>query len=200
MFNQTTKILILFHCHKVYLVILLALFPVTLAIAQDVGNKEKTFELSGRINCINPINGTLSSVVIHNINKDIVTVSDEKGAFAIIMGEQDTIVFSTPEHLDYIYTLEDTEESKDHNIVVFMETDAIWLNTVTIIGLPSLERFKSEVLDLMLPSNQPDLALPVVNKYARQYASGDGETDLVGPLTYLQKKFSRYHRLKSKVD
>ncbi len=166
------------------------------SVAQD---EEKQILLSGHINCIDPLNGTMARVVVYNINQGLGTMSNEDGTFAIPMAKTDTILFSTAEHKDYRYFLPAGQAFEDHKIEVVMLTDAIWLNTVTIIGAESLEQFKRDVLALDPGQQDVELTLPLVNKYARQLSTGKGETDLVGPLTYLQNKFSRHYILKKKA-
>ncbi len=171
----------------------------TIVFAQGYQPDTGQIVLSGQISCIHPLNGNLSQVVVFNVNQGSGTLSNPDGTFAIKMAKADTIIFSTAEHQDYKYFLGADEEFKDHSIKVVMVTDAIWLETVTIIGAQSLEQFKRDVLALDLPPEKRELALPVVNRYARQVATGKGETDLVGPLTYLQHKFSRHNYMKQKA-
>ncbi|MCF6361256.1 MAG: hypothetical protein L3J29_10910 [Cyclobacteriaceae bacterium] len=174
-------------------------FSSTLVVAQN-SNAEPTITLSGKVNCVHPINGTLSLVIVFNKSQGYGAVSKQDGSFTIEMSKTDTIVFSTAEHQDYIYSLSEQEDFEDRSIEVVMVTDAIWLKTVTVIGQKSLEQFKQEILSLDVPQGNTTLALPVVSKYAKQLSTGDGETDLVGPLTYLQHKFSKYNRIKNKVN
>jgi hypothetical protein len=168
--------------------------------AQNTEPVEPTILLTGKVNCIDPLNGTLAAVVVFNVSQGYGTITNMDGSFAIKMAEKDTIIFSTAEHKDYEYFIKEGEAFKDHEIHVVMVTDVVWLNTVTIIGAKSLEQFKRDVMALNLKQENQQLVLPLVNKYARQLATGDGETDLVGPLTYLQKKFNRHYSMKKKVE
>jgi len=181
------------------LVVILTLLSSLFVNAQDTAQNEPKILLSGKVNCVDPVNGTLSSVVVFNINKGFGTVSDKSGSFSINMAKNDTIIFSTAEHKDFYYFIEPEVEFEDHSIEVIMVTDAIWLNAVTIMGHQSLEKFKREILSQDIPQGDTKLALPIVNKYAKQLATGDGETDLVGPLTYLQNKFDRYYKMRRQV-
>jgi hypothetical protein len=177
-------------------VLVLSLIMVT-ARAQEAKDK---ITLSGNVHCIDPLNGSLSSVVVFNITQGYGTSSNLEGSFAIEMAKSDTILFSTAEHKDYLYSLTRDDEFKDHEIKVVMVTDVIWLKTVTIIGAQNLEQFRRDVLSLDVPPGNQQLALPLVSKYASQLSTGDGQTDLVGPLTYLQKKFNRHDSMKKKVE
>jgi len=177
-------------------------FNATISLAQESTKKsaESTILLSGKVNCIHPINGTLSLVIVFNKSQGHGAVSKQDGSFSIKMSKSDTIVFSTAEHQDYIYAAKENEEFIDHSIDVVMVTDAVWLNTVTIMGFQNLEQFKHEILSLDIPEGNTTLALPIVSKYAKQLSTGDGETVLIGPLTYLQNKFNRYNKIKQKLN
>lgn len=176
-------------------------FSTTISIAQNSvkNSSESTILLSGKVKCIHPINGTLSLVIVFNKSKEFGTVSKQDGSFSINMSQSDTIVFTTAEHQDYIYVVKENEKFLDHSIEVVMVTDAVWLNTVTILGFQSLEQFKQEILSLDIPQGNTTLALPVVSKYAKQLSTGNGETDLIGPLTYLQNKFNRYNKIRKEL-
>jgi predicted nuclease of predicted toxin-antitoxin system len=181
---------------KTQILVVLILAVVT-ARAQEAKDR---ITLSGNIHCIDPVNGSLSSVIVYNVTQGYGTSSNQDGTFAIEMSKSDTILFATAEHKDYLYSLSKDDEFIDHEIKVVMVTDVVWLNTVTIIGAQNLEKFRRDVLSLDIPPENQQLVLPLVNKYARQLATGDGETDLVGPLTYLQKKFNRHDMMKKKVE
>ncbi len=181
------------------LVLLVIGSNVTIADAQNITGGASTITLSGKVNCIHPINGTLSLVIVFNKTQGYGAVSKQNGSFSIKMSKSDTIVFSTAQHQDYVYYLKEDNDFKNHSIDVVMITDAVWLNAVTIMGTKNLEQFKQEILSLNMPEGNINLALPVVNKYAKQLSTGDGETDLVGPLTYLQNKFNRYYNTKKKL-
>ncbi len=80
-----------------------------------------------------------------------------------------------------------------------MEPDAIWLETVNIIGISSLEEFKMDVLNKEVNENHISVVKPDLHKYARELSTGKPEPILVGPLTYLQEKFSKQYRMKKKI-
>ncbi|MCF6353184.1 MAG: hypothetical protein L3J06_09260 [Cyclobacteriaceae bacterium] len=186
--------------YRILLLLIMLGFSTIMADAQNLTDEASAITLTGKVNCVHPINGTLSLVIVFNKSQGYGAVSKQDGSFSIKMNKSDTIVFSTAEHQDYVYYLSEIEKFKDHSIDVIMVTDAIWLNTVTVIGVKSLEQFKQEILSLDIPQGNVNLGLPVVSKYAKQLATGDGETDLIGPLTYLQHKFNRYNKLKKKVN
>lgn len=171
------------------------------AIAQDTLNNEPLILLRGRVSCFQPEQGLLKDVTVFNENKEWGTLTDENGAFVLPMGKGDTIVFSTVQHQDYIYYLENGGKYEDHSIEVIMEPDTIWLETVTIMGNRSLEEFKNEILRMEINSDDEiDITLPLINKYSKQVETGNGSLVLTGPLTYLGKKINRYIRLKKKIE
>jgi len=186
--------------HRALFILIMLGFSTIMVAAQGSKNNESTITLSGKVNCIHPINGTLSLVIVFNKTQGYGSVSKQDGSFSIKMDKSDTIVFSTAEHQDYVYTIDHSKKFENQTINVVMVTDAIWLNTVTVIGTQSLEQFKNEILSMDIPAGNTNIALPVVSKYAKQLATGDGETDLIGPLTYLQNKFSKYNRMKNKIN
>ena len=171
---------------------------VSITNAQIGTNYDSLITISGKVNCIDPLNGKLSFVSIYNTRKEWGTFSDSIGNYSIKMGVGDTIVFFTEQHKDYLYFLEDENQLMDHKMDVYMEPDAIWLETVNIIGLRSLEDFKREILNMNIKENDISVSLPVVKKYAMRFETGEGGIILVGPLTYLQQKFqTQYFRKKN---
>lgn len=165
------------------------------------GAGEDNFILvSGTVNCVHPLNGTLALVSVYNISKEWGTSSGPNGEFEIRMAKEDTIVFFTEAHKDYYYFLESSVEFKDHTIEVFMEPDAVWLETVDIIGISSLEEFKMDVLNMEVAENDISIVKPDLNQYAKELSTGKPAPILIGPLTYLQEKFSKQYRMKSKIN
>jgi len=156
--------------------------------------------LSGNVNCFNPINDRMALVSIYNISKEWGAISGTNGEFEIKMGKHDTIVFFTAEHKDYYYFLQNHNKFEDRNIEIFMETDAIWIETVNIIGISQLEEFKMDVLDFEVADNKFSVVKPDLNKYAKERSTGNPSPLLIGPLTYLQNKFSRQHKMYKKIQ
>ncbi len=156
--------------------------------------------LSGNVNCFDPINGRMALVSIYNITKGWGTTSGSNGEFEIKMGRYDTIVFFTTEHKDYHYFHREFNKFEDHNIEIFMEADAIWLETVNIIGISQLEEFKMDVLDFEVADDKFSIAKPDLNKYAKERLTGKPSPLLIGPLTYLQNKFSRQNEMYKKIQ
>ena len=112
------------------LVFLMIYFGMVDAMAQRSATEAELIKLTGKISCYDPMNGTLASVVIYNINQGKGSISEEDGSFTIDMARTDTIVFSTAEHKDYSYVIEKDPDFIDHSIEVIMLTDAIWLDAV----------------------------------------------------------------------
>lgn len=150
--------------------------------------QENKITLSGTIGCSMPTMSVLSFVNIYNKNSKEGTISDTDGKFSIKMGKNDTILFSTVQHKEQSYYIKENDFFHDKSIEVSMVQDTIWLNAVSIMGFKEFEKFKQEVLQLKLSSKDISLALPVINKYAKQYDRGDGAIEIKGPLTYLTYK------------
>ncbi len=165
----------------------------------QVQYKGELIKLSGRIVCVDSAMMPLSDVSIYNKNRGWGTISDKQGYFTINMGRTDTIYFSTIQHMEVKYFIDSLSVFEDRFIEIPMKVDTVWLNTINIIGLKSWNSFKQELLSLNLPDNDISLALPVIEKYASQYASGKPST-LTGPLTYLYRKFNRQEQQKRKWE
>lgn len=171
------------------------------SMAQNKPNKDTLIVLSGQVNCLKPERGILAGVTVFNLNKEWGTLSNADGTFSLRMGKKDTIIFTTPQHQDYKYYLKKDSKFKDHSIEITMEPDAIWLETVTVLGNQTLEEFKMEVIQLNAPIEDEVIVVsPIVSKYAKQLATGEGELILTGPLTYLSKKVGRYQKLKNRIE
>jgi len=110
--------------YRLILLLFVTAFSSAMVIAQN-SNTESIITLSGKVNCVHPINGTLSLVIVFNKNQGYGAVSKQDGSFSIKMNKSDTIIFSTTEHQDYIYTLSGQEKFEGHFIDVVMVTDAM---------------------------------------------------------------------------
>tara|TARA_R110001592_G_scaffold234170_1_gene491806 strand:- start:6247 stop:6807 length:561 start_codon:yes stop_codon:yes gene_type:complete len=153
-----------------------------------VNAQQNKITLSGTILCEDDAKGALSFVNIYNKNTKKGAVSDTDGKFSIKMGKNDTILFSTVQHVEQFYYIKENEFFHDKNIEISMTQDTIWLDVVSVMGFKEFEEFKQEVLQLKLPDNDIYLVLPVVDKYAKQNYSGEGVFEIKGPLTYLSNK------------
>ena len=182
---------------------LVALIALTLqfgiASAQQDLTKGSLIELRGHVNCLVPERGVLPDVVIFNLNKNWGTLTDAEGNFSIRMAASDTIMFSTPLHQDYKYYLNDTKTMEDHAIEITMQPDAIWLETVNVLGYPRIEDFKNEILNLDFEEDNPEVITPILDKYTKQRETGDGSFEIKGPINYLGSKFSKYARMKQQI-
>ncbi len=178
---------------------IIVLFPF-LAVASVTNAQKSEITLSGIISCDNSLKDPLSAVHVFNKNTKKGTLTDKNGEFSISMRKQDTIIFSTVEHVEKMYTVEKGESFDNKRIEITLEEDTIWLDAVTVMGFKRLEDFKQEILQMKLPDDDVSLALPTVDKYARQNYTGDGQYEIRGPLTYLLKKIHRYgKRTKSTI-
>ena len=145
-----------------------------------VNAQQNKIILSGTIGCSMPTMSVLGFVNIYNKNSKEGTISDTDGKFSIKMGKNDTILFSTVQHKEQSYYIKENDFFHDKSIEVSMVQDTIWLNAVSIMGFKEFEKFKQEVLQLKLSSKDISLALPVINKYAKQYDRGDGAIEIKG--------------------
>lgn len=170
-----------------------------IAAAQQDSTEEPLIVLRGQVNCLQPERGVLADVAIFNLNKKWGTLTDAEGNFSIRMGTSDTITFSTPLHQDYKYYLNDGKPMADHAIEITMQPDAVWLETVRILGYPRIEEFKNEIIDMEFAEDHPEVLTPVINKYAKQRETGEGSFVLDGSLSYLGSKFSKYARMKRQI-
>ena len=170
---------------KFKLVILFIFF----AILTTVDAQKTEINLSGTVLCEDSLTGPLNLVNVYNKNTKKGTVSDVNGKFSIKMRRNDTILFSTVQHINQSYYIKQGEIFHDKNIIVKMKQDTVWLHVVSVMGFKQFEQFKQEVLNLKTANgNDISLTLPVVNKYAKRYYSGKGAIEIKGPLTYLSKK------------
>jgi hypothetical protein len=169
------------------------------AVAQKHSTEERLIVLRGQVNCLKPERGVLADVAIFNVNKKWGTLSDAKGNFSIRMGPSDTIIFSAPLHQDYKYYLNDRETIADHTVEITMQPDAVWLETVIILGRPGIDEFKNEILNLEFDEDRLDVMTPIIDKYAKQRETGEGSFVLNGTLSYLGSKFSKYARMKRQI-
>ncbi|HRK52743.1 MAG TPA: hypothetical protein PK185_02445 [Cyclobacteriaceae bacterium] len=182
---------------------LVALIALTLqfgiASAQQDLTKGSLIELRGHVNCLVPERGVLPDVVIFNLNKNWGTLTNAEGNFSIRMAASDTILLSTPLHQDYKYYLNDLKTMEDHTIEITMQPDAIWLETVNVLGYLRIENFKNEILNLDSEVDNPEVITPILDKYTKQRETGDGSFEIKGPINYLGSKFSKYARIKRQI-
>ncbi len=160
-------------------------------LSQTKTNSNDLIILSGNITCEDPVKGPLQDVHVFNKNKNLGTLSDENGNFKIEMGKNDTILFSTIQHVENSYILSDDHSFTDHSVDILMYQDTVWLDAVTIYGYLRMEEFKKEILSLDLPRDDISIAMPILDRYANQRATGQGKTILYGPLTTLLNKINR---------
>ena len=63
--------------------------------AQDNSREEEFIELSGKVSCIDPIEGSLGDATVYNKSRVGGFYTNNEGVFSIKIGENDTIAFST---------------------------------------------------------------------------------------------------------
>lgn len=175
------------------------MFQMKIAASQDL--QEPVITLKGKVICTKPFRGALENVAVFNTTKNSGTLTDKEGNFILQMGQYDTIIFSTQQHKEHVYFLTNNETFSHKVLEVIMEPDTIWLDAVTVTGTRTLEEFKNEVLLLNITSDDNvSLALPVINRYAKQFSTGNGSLPLKGPLTYLTRKFSRDYIRRKRIE
>ena len=183
---------------RLFILMVVVVFAFELKAESGLG-EDNLITIKGTVHCVDPLNGTLALVSIYNTSKEWGTISGPNGEFEIRMGKEDTIVFFTEAHNDYQYFLTSTDEFEDQSIDVLMEPDAIWLETVDIIGISTLEEFKMDVLNMEMTEKDISIVKPDLNKYEKQLSTGKPKPVLIGPLTYLQEKFRKQYRMKKKI-
>lgn len=169
---------------------MLMLFNGTVSFAQN----DPVVTVNGVIFCEDSIMGTLPDVTVYNVTRQTGTISNANGEFSIKMSRNDTLIFSTVQHSDAYFFFKEDEPFEDRTITVPMDMDNIYIDVVSVMGKGNYEAFKQELLNLELPDNDPNLTLPIVNRYAEEYATGEGAIKIRGPLTYLSKKIRAYKK------
>lgn len=172
----------------------MTLFTSTVSFAQN----DPVVTINGVIFCEDSIMGTLPDVTVYNVTRQTGTISNSNGEFSIKMSRNDTLIFSTVQHSDTYFFFKETEAFEDRTITVPMEMDNIYIDVVSVMGKGNYEAFKQELLNLKLPDNDPNMVLPIVNRYAEEYATGEGEIKIKGPLTYLSNKIRAYKKSRTK--
>ena len=178
---------------RIALSVIITLLTVAGAKAQD---KERV-TVSGIVFCEDSIMGTLPDVAVFNKNRRSGTITDENGAFSIQIGRNDTLIFSTVQHEDELFYFREDEPFADMVISVPMKMDNIYMDVVSVMGTGNYEAFKRELLSMEIPDSDPAMALPVVNRYAEEYSTGEGAIKFRGPLTHLSEKIRKWKKRKA---
>jgi hypothetical protein len=165
---------------------------IILFIAGNISLKAQNLEIkiSGTVKCLEDSKKAIPFVYVYNKNTKKGTNTDTKGEFNINMSKNDTLIFSSVQHLEQIYYIKEGDFFHDKSIEIDMQQDTVWLDVVSVIGLKSYNDFKKEVIALHVPKGDISYTLPTVNKYAKQYKTGEGAIELTAPLTYLFNKIN----------
>jgi len=180
---------------KSEIALLMAIVLLTIVEVHAQDNKQVT--ISGVIFCEDSIMGTLPDVSIFNKNRSTGSISSETGEYSIQMGRKDTIIFSTVQHMDEVFFIKEDEVFEDRLVNIPMQMDTVWLKVVSVIGIGNYESFRRELMNLELPGTDVSITLPIVNKYAREYSTGEGSIKIRGPLTYLSEKIYKWKMRKT---
>ncbi|HNP94031.1 MAG TPA: hypothetical protein PKJ63_00335 [Cyclobacteriaceae bacterium] len=186
------------------LTMLLLLTGLGFSAAAQHKPSESAITVSGNVICLKPTRGALSEVIVLNKQTNRGVLTGEGGHFSIKMTRGDTLVFTTPFHEDSYYVIPYNESLANHTIEIVMEPDPISQDAVIRLGPQNLNAFKREIIDLQLQDDAPDIALPVVGKYAGKHtahlATGEGALTVSGPLSHLASRISRHDRLKKQIN
>jgi len=163
------------------------LFPLNKLKAQTADQGTK---LRGTVSCSADSIMLLRYVNIYNLSSKKGTTTDSNGYFQIDMNNKDTILFSTVQHQEYFYYLVDGNVPNE-DVNIELQQDTVYLEVVSIMGHKSYSNFKDELLKLDLSKDDVSITYPVIDKYARQYATEVQAYEIRGPLTYLSKKIRK---------
>jgi len=161
-----------------------------------IAQKEE-ITLSGTIISKEEHKKAIPFVSVYNTTSKSGTVSNTEGEFSIKMGANDTILFSTVQHIEQKYYIKDGEFFHDKNITIDLHQDTVWLKAVSVMGFQEYGEFKEEVVAMDMQTKSLSYAMPTIDKYAKQNATGEGAIELTEPLTYL---FQKMHLLKSRTE
>jgi hypothetical protein len=178
---------------RIALSVIITLMTFAGAKAQD---SEKV-TVSGTVFCEDSIMGILPDVAVYNMNRKTGTITDKNGAFSIQIGRNDTLIFSTVQHEDEFFYFRENEPFTDKVISVPMKMDNIYIDVVSVMGTGNYEAFKRELMNMEIPDNDPSVTLPVVNRYAEEYSTGEGAIKFRGPLTHLSEKIRKWKKRKA---
>ena len=161
---------------------------VVILLGVMVANAQEKVIITGVVFCEDSIMGTLPDVSVFNSGSGTGTISSPSGRFTILMGKNDTIIFSTVQHMDELFFFGKNESFENRTVMVPMKMDTVYMDVVSVIGKGNYEAFKQELMALKLPDHQPSVTLPIVNRYAEEYSTGEAAIKIRGPLTYLSNK------------
>jgi hypothetical protein len=173
---------------------LMLLFFFQFAAFTAMAQEKKSVRISGVIFDEDSSHRALPDVAVFNKSKRSGTISNERGEFFMEIERMDTLVFSTVQHMDEQFFFIETEPFEDRVISISMKMDTVWLNVITVMGNGNYEAFKRELLAMELPDNDHSMVLPVVNKYAEEYSTGEAGIKIHGPLTYLSNKIRAWKK------
>ena len=123
---------------------------------QSETEAEDKVHLSGQI--VDEEGGTtVPYVTIANISKQVMTVSDEDGAFSITFDRQDTIEFSALGFNKYTLSLKDSLTSDEFYIKIALSQKTYELKPVSIYAYKDETSFKKAILEMEVPEEKQHL-------------------------------------------
>jgi hypothetical protein len=142
---------------------------------------------------------SIPDVHVLNLSRGTGTVSSVDGSFTISANDQDTIMFSCIGYQDYYMNVNTSMVRK--NMLVFMQTDTIYMNEVLISPLGPRRFFKLLFMQTKLPEEKYltfDLNIPSLKKDPG-YEPPTG-IRVTGPVQALYNAFNKSARLQRKLE
>ncbi len=123
--------------------------------SQEKAN-EKLIQFSGSVT--NELLEPLQFVHIVLKNRQLGTITDQKGMFSFIVRPMDTILFSAVGYKKYRYIVPDSHNEKHLYTDIVLTQDTIRLKEVKIFPWKTYEEFKQAFLELKLPEEDIERA------------------------------------------
>lgn len=153
---------------KLLFLIVSGLFLISGLNAQQKNNTDRYIQLSGVVVDDDSLRG-IPFVSIYRGSKPV-AVSDVNGFFTLVVKPGDEINFTSLNHKNASYKLEDTLSLKHYYIIQRLLKDTITLANVEVYPWPSKEEFKKAFLDLNLSETDYDRAAKNLDRNEYTYA------------------------------
>lgn len=132
-------------------------------------------------------------VNIANISSNLGTASNSEGRFAIVMGQEDSLLFSSIGFKQYLFTLTESVKTKQLDITIQLNTTSLELAPVKVFAYRDERALKQAILDLNVPEEKNErIRIPGV-KYGerREVKPGINGLGISGPISIIQNMFSK---------
>lgn len=160
------------------------------AMAQE--EEVRPLRLEGRI--VNDQQQAVSYAHIINLRRNIGTISDYNGFFAMGSYPGDTLTITAVSYDKLYFVIPDITEIKKYAFVLVMEQDTVLLTEQVIYPWPeSFEEFKDEFLEMRTKDTVSDIIgfNLIPEGELRNYAYPEGGIRVQGPLGFLYSRFSK---------